>query len=49
MFKVFQHSAPLDATFVLIFIDVLIKMFNRSTGHILFQSIFHLSVILKMP
>ena len=49
MFKVFQHSAPLDATFVLIFIDVLIKTFNRSTGHLLFQNIFHLSVIFKIP
>ena len=31
------------------FIDVLIKMFNRSMGHFLFQSIFYLSVIFKTP
>ena len=50
MFKVFQHSAPLDATFVLIlFIDILIKTFNCSTGHFLCQSIFYLSVTFKMP
>ena len=31
------------------FIDVLIKMFNCSMGHFLFQSISYLSVIFKMP
>ena len=41
---------PLDARFVLFFfIDVLIKMINCSMGHFLFQSIFYLSIIFKMP
>ena len=45
-----QTQCTLEARFVLIFfIDVLIKMFNCSMGHFIFQSVFYLWIIFKMP